>query len=163
MTQDVDAVIALGSNIGDKVENLSRAISSLEAHSKIDVVARSRLYRTEAWGVEDQDWFLNACVGVHTDLRPHALLDVCQAIEADMGRMRLKRWGPRIIDLDILVFGDVRQDDPDLTIPHPRITERAFVLAPLNDIAPDIVVKGKRVSDWLGQIDQSSIEIFEQS
>lgn len=161
MTESFDAVIALGSNIGDKFGNLSHATDLLEGHVEIDVVARSRLYRTAAWGVEDQDWFLNACVGIRTPLQPAALLDVCQTIETDMGRKRLQRWGPRIIDLDILVHGDHVLDQPELTIPHPRITERAFVLAPLNDIAPDLVIKGKSVSDWLDDIDRGGVDVYE--
>ncbi len=157
MTRSMDSIIALGSNIGDKVGNLEQATALLESHREIDVLARSKLYRTAAWGEEDQDWFVNACLGVATSLSPLALLHVCQGIENELGRVREKRWGPRVIDLDVLVYKDVSQDDPELTLPHPLITERAFVLVPLNDIAPEFVIKGKTVTSWLEEVDQGSV------
>lgn len=149
MTKSFDAIIALGSNLGDKVGNLGEATALLEANGEIDIVARSKLYQTEAWGEEDQDWFVNACLAVATTLSPLALLHVCQGIEDEMGRVRDKRWGPRVIDLDVLVYRDILQSDPELTLPHPLITERAFVLVPLNDIAPELHLKGKAVAAWL--------------
>lgn len=158
MSEQATAIIALGSNIGDKIAYLRQAVASLSDHQSIVVGARSNLYRTEAWGEEDQDWFVNACVAVTTDLSPVALLRVCQKIENDLGRVRLKRWGPRVIDLDVLNYDDVTQSGTELTLPHPRITERAFVLAPLNDIASDKVINGKTVSEWLTGFDLEGVE-----
>lgn len=153
-----DAILGLGSNIGDKPAAIAEAIRRLEADPGIAVVARSRLFRTPPWGVTDQDDFANACAGIRTKLSPQALLARCQAIEAAMGRVRTRHWGPRAIDLDILVMGDRRIDAPDLIVPHPRITERAFVLAPLADIAPALVIAGKPVSTWLADIDRTGVE-----
>lgn len=161
MTVAFDAIIALGSNMGDKLAYLDQAVTRLESHPDIHVVGRSKLYRTAAWGEENQDWFLNACVSVTTDLAPVALLNVCQSIENDLGRVRQRRWGPRVIDLDILVFKDVVQDDPKLTLPHPLITERAFVLAPLLDLAPALQLKSRTVRQWLDDIDQSDVSVWE--
>ncbi len=157
MTRSFDAIIALGSNMGDKIGALGRATALLEAHGEIDVLNRSNLYRTDAWGEEDQDWFVNACLGVATTLSPLELLHFCQDIENELGRVREKRWGPRVIDLDVLVYKDIAQSDAELTLPHPRITERAFVLVPLNDIAPKLVIKGKAVCAWVQEIDTSGI------
>lgn len=137
-----DAILGLGSNIGDKPAAIAEALRRLEADPDIAVVARSRLYRTPPWGVTDQDDFANACAGIATKLAPHALLARCQAIENAMGRVRTRHWGPRAIDVDILLMGDTRLDEPDLVIPHPRISERAFVLAPLAEIAPQLVILG---------------------
>jgi len=153
----MNAIIALGSNIGDKVDNLGQATALLEAHREIDVRTRSKLYRTAAWGEEDQDWFVNACLAVTTSFSPLALLHVCQGIENELGRVRDKRWGPRVIDLDLLVYEAVTQDDPELTLPHPLITERAFVLAPLNDIAPDLQIKGRSVTAWLEDVGRDGV------
>ena len=157
MTKSFDAIIALGSNMGDKVGALGDATARLEAHGEIDVLGRSKLYRTEAWGEENQDWFVNACLGVATTLGPLALLHTCQDIENQLGRVREKRWGPRAIDLDILVYRNVVQREAELTLPHPLITERAFVLVPLNDIAPQQVLQGKAVSAWVHEIDTSGV------
>ena len=156
-----DAIIALGSNIGDKIGHLGSATALLEAHSDIDIIARSKLYRTDAWGEKDQDWFVNACLAVKTTLSPLALLHHCQGIENELGRVREKRWGPRVIDLDVLVYKDVMQDDAELTLPHPLITERAFVLAPLHDLAPDLVLKGQTVAVWLKQIDATGVVLLD--
>jgi len=161
MTRPFDAIIALGSNIGDKVGALGDAAALLEAHREIDILGRSNLYRTEAWGEEDQDWFVNACLSVATTLSPLALLHTCQDIENEMGRVREKRWGPRVIDLDILVYKDVVQGSAELTLPHPLITERAFVLVPLNDIAPQLILKGKAVSEWVAASDSSGVIEFD--
>lgn len=154
----VEAVVALGSNIGDKPANLERALGLLAARDGVELTARSRFYKTPPWGNTDQDWFMNACVGVKTALDPHALLRACLDIEEAMGRHRIEKWGPRIIDLDVLVHGDVVVADPDLTLPHPHITERAFVLAPLADVAPGLVLKGRSVADWLEDADLTGIE-----
>lgn len=157
----VDAVVALGSNIGDKVANIERAVGLLTGKSDIALTARSRIYRTPPWGNTDQDWFVNACVGVRTSLDPHALLARCLSVEEMMGRRRAEKWGPRIIDLDVLVYGDVELADDVLTLPHPHITKRAFVLAPMADIVPDLVLEGRSVAEWLSIQDLQGIEPVE--
>jgi len=156
-TFDFDAIVALGSNLGDKAGRIAEAIALLTEAGDIRVVARSRNYRTPPWGKTDQDWFVNACVAVATKLSPHELLERCQALEERMGRVRNERWGPRVIDLDVLVYRDVISKDADLTLPHPRITERAFVLVPLADVAPDLCVRGRKVSDWLAALDHADV------
>lgn len=152
-----DALIGLGSNVGDKAGNIARAIALLTGDGKVRLVARSRDYRSAAWGKTDQDWFVNACIAVATALGPHDLLARCQAVEAAMGRVRLERWGPRVIDVDVLTYREVASSDPVLSLPHPLITERAFVLAPLAEIAPDEVVRGKTVRSWLAGTDRSDV------
>jgi 2-amino-4-hydroxy-6-hydroxymethyldihydropteridine diphosphokinase len=157
----LDALIGLGSNIGDKAGNISRAIALLTPGDDVRLVARSRLYRTPPWGKTDQDWFVNACIGVATSLSPGELLGRCQAVEDELGRVRSERWGPRVIDVDLLVYRDVTLEHPDLVIPHPRIAERAFVLAPLADIAPDLVIGGRTVAERLAEIDRAGVEVIE--
>ena len=156
-----DAFIALGSNIGDKTANINHAITSLTGHDDIRLLARSRDYRTPPWGKTDQDWFVNACIGVATSLSPHELLRRCLETELEMGRKRAEKWGPRLIDLDVLLHGDAVLSDAELILPHPHITARAFVLAPLADIAPDILIDGKSVLQWLEQIDKAGVEPIE--
>jgi 2-amino-4-hydroxy-6-hydroxymethyldihydropteridine diphosphokinase len=153
-----DAILALGSNVGEKVANIARAIKLLEADRDITVVARSRIYKTPPWGITDQDWFVNACVGVRTTLQSHDILRRCQQVENTMGRVRNERWGPRVIDVDILVDRRGAVNEKDLVLPHPRIRERAFVLAPLADIAPHMMLEGKPVSAWLAAVDRSGVE-----
>jgi len=110
--------------------------------------------------VEEQPPFINLCVAVVTDLSPHELLHRAEAIETRLGRNRARerRWGPRAIDIDVLAYDDVVLNDPDLTLPHPRLFERAFVLVPLAEIAPDRVIAGRRIADLAGQLDTSGIE-----
>lgn len=156
-----DAVIALGSNIGDKVANVAAAIVLLERRGDITVVGRARDFKTPPWGKTDQDWFINSAVSVRTTLSPRQLLDRCQGVENEMGRERREKWGPRLIDLDILVFGDVVVSDDDLKIPHPHLTDRGFVLAPMADVAADVVVCGKTIRAWLADQDMTGIEAIE--
>ncbi len=153
-----DAAIALGSNIGDKFANMDRAIDILTRRGDISLVRRSRDFKTPPWGKTDQDWFANAAMSVATRLTPRELLDRCQSVEKEMGRVRVEKWGPRLIDLDVLVFGDHRIDEQDFVLPHPHLTERAFVLAPMADVAPDVIVKGKTVAAWLGDADMTGLE-----
>jgi 2-amino-4-hydroxy-6-hydroxymethyldihydropteridine diphosphokinase len=149
---DFDAVVALGSNIGDTVGTLARAIDLLTGDARVTLVARSRDYRTAPWGNTDQDWFLNAAIAVRTTLDPHALLARCLEVERQLGRVRTVKWGPRVIDLDLIVYRDREIDTPDLVLPHPHLTARAFVLRPMADIAPDLVVRGRTVRDWLAEL-----------
>ncbi len=133
------AYLALGSNLGDRRAHLQGAIDALTAADAVRVVAVSRVYETAPVGGPPQDAFLNAVVMIETDLDPHALLALAQRIELDARRVRAERWGPRTLDVDVLLFDDLVLDDPDLVIPHPRMAERGFVLAPLRDVAPGLV------------------------
>jgi 2-amino-4-hydroxy-6-hydroxymethyldihydropteridine diphosphokinase len=128
------ARIGIGSNVGDGAANVAVAVEKLAAAGT--VIAHSSLYRTKAWGVTDQPDFYNAAALLETALPPYDLLRELKQIEAQMGREKTYRWGPRLIDLDILAYDDLVLDDPHLTIPHPRLRERAFALAPLSEIDP---------------------------
>lgn len=152
-----DAILALGTNIGDRARNIEEALRRLAADGAIRIVSRSRLYRTAPWGVTDQDWFINACVGIATELAPDKLLERCQSVENDMGRVRTRHWGPRIIDVDILAVRDRQICEPDLKVPHPLIAERAFVLVPLKDIAPELTIGGKTLDDMLAALDSRDV------
>lgn len=156
-----DALIGLGSNMGDKAANIARAVALLTEPGDIRLVAASRLYRTAPWGVEDQDWFVNAAIAVATDLPPHALLARCLGVEDAMKRIRHERWGPRIIDVDVLAYRDCVIETPDLTLPHPRIAERAFVLVPLADIAPDAEIAGHTVREWLSRREATDVVVYD--
>lgn len=151
------AFIGLGGNLGDPAAAMKAALRALDSLDEIRVVAVSGLYRTPAWGVTDQPDFLNAAAAVETTLTPRGLLERCLEIEASLKRIRTERWGPRVIDLDILVFGSVALDEPGLTIPHPHLQERAFVLLPLADLAPDLAVEGRIVSELASNIDRTGI------
>jgi 2-amino-4-hydroxy-6-hydroxymethyldihydropteridine diphosphokinase len=129
----------LGSNLGDRATHLQSAVDRLDAADGVDVVEVSRVYETEPIGGPPQDPYLNAVLAIETELDPYALLALAQQIERDAQRVRAERWGPRTLDIDVLLYDDVRLDDPDLTLPHPRIWERGFVLAPLRDVAPTLV------------------------
>jgi 2-amino-4-hydroxy-6-hydroxymethyldihydropteridine diphosphokinase len=155
--QAFDAIIALGSNIGDKVAHISRAIEVFTADGRVHVVARSANYRTAPWGITDQDWFVNAVMTIATDLPVHDLLARCQSVERQLGRERLIKWGPRVIDLDILVYGNLTLNEPDLILPHPHMTARAFVLRPLIDVAPDLVINGHTATQWLARIPHDDV------
>ena len=152
-----DAILGLGSNVGDKAGNIEAAIRLLTEASEIRLVARSKLYRTAPWGVTDQDWFANACIKVRTTLSPRQLLDACQHVEKEMGRVRQRHWGPRNIDVDILTYSDLELREPDLVIPHPRIAERAFVLVPLRDVAPETTIGGVSIGEALAKLDSSDV------
>ena len=129
------AYLALGSNLGDRLAYLQHAVDALGAQ----VVAISRVYETAPVGGPEQGAYLNAVVAIETDLDAHSLLRLAQRIENDAERVRAERWGPRTLDVDLLLYDDIELDDPDLTIPHPRMWERGFVLAPLRDVAPYLV------------------------
>ncbi len=138
--------LGLGSNMGDKCGNLKEAKRLLEEDGRITVVKESSFYLTDPWGKRDQDQFVNQVLAVATDLDPRELLRQILAIEERMGRVRGEKWGPRIIDIDILLFGDREISTAELTVPHPRLKERAFVLVPLLEVDPDAVLPdGKRI------------------
>ena len=115
----------------------------------IALAARSTFIGTEPWGKTDQEWFLNAAVAIDTSLSARQLLEVCLGIETAMGRVREEKWGPRIIDLDVLTYGNETIDEDGLQVPHPYIAEREFVLEPLAEIAPDLIIDGKTVKEHL--------------
>jgi 2-amino-4-hydroxy-6-hydroxymethyldihydropteridine diphosphokinase len=126
------AYVGIGTNLGDRLANVERAMGKLATLGTIR--RRSSLYRSEPWGKADQPWFLNAVVALETDLSPVALLERVHAIEEAMGRTRGERWGPRIVDLDLLLYDDLEIDTAELRVPHPHLRERAFVLIPLAEI-----------------------------
>ena len=147
------AFIALGSNLGDPRQQVLDAMDALQRLPDSRVLQRSRLYRTPPWGVLDQPDFINAVVAIDTGLSPHALLDALHAIEQQAGRVRLERNGPRTLDLDLLYMDGVRINDAQLTVPHPRIAERAFVLLPLADVAPELQLPAGTVAELLARVD----------
>ena len=128
--------LSLGSNLGKRLENLRRAIDKIGGSDQIKVIKASPVYETEPVGVKSQEWFLNLALEVQTSLEPSALLERLLSIEDQMGRKREERWGPRSVDLDILLYDNRIVDSDRLTIPHPRMHERRFVLLPLAQIAP---------------------------
>ena len=133
---EVTAYLGLGSNLGDREDNLRKAIFLLGERGEIATL--SSVYETEPWGLTDQPRFLNMACGFRTSLAPHELMALAQDVERSLGRVRTVRYGPRTIDVDILLYGDLVADAPDLQIPHPGIPERAFVLAPLAEIASGV-------------------------
>jgi 2-amino-4-hydroxy-6-hydroxymethyldihydropteridine diphosphokinase len=150
----------LGGNIGDGPGNIARALALIEAREIAILSAVSRIYRTPPWGVLDQGDFANACAIGDTRLSPYELLAAVKKIEADMGRSPTRRWGPRLIDVDILFLGDHTLDDPELTLPHKELFGRGFVLAPLAEIAPDLVLDGVRVADALAHVDLAGVRLW---
>jgi 2-amino-4-hydroxy-6-hydroxymethyldihydropteridine diphosphokinase len=130
------AYLGIGSNLGDRMEHLQQAVDDLAAAEGVDVAAVSPVYETAPVGGPAQPDYLNAVVAVDTDRTPRALLELARAIETHGERIRTVRWGPRTIDVDVLLVGDERVDEPDLVVPHPRMTERAFVVVPLADLDP---------------------------
>lgn len=155
-----NALIALGGNVGDVRATFPKAISNILGMAQATLLARSSDYRTPPWGEEAQDPFINACVEIETSLDPHALLFTLHKIEKRFGRDRAKeqRWGPRTLDLDLLAYDDAVINQPDLTLPHPRLFERAFVLVPLAEIAPNRTIAGRSVAAALAQLSTEGIE-----
>jgi 2-amino-4-hydroxy-6-hydroxymethyldihydropteridine diphosphokinase len=134
--EDEPGFLALGSNLGDRLANLQAAVDLLDATDGIEVLRSSRVYETDPVGGPEQPDYLNAAVAIRTTLPPARLLAACRAVEDALGRERDERWGPRTIDVDILTIGNRRIDEPDLQVPHPRMSERAFVLVPLRELDP---------------------------
>jgi 2-amino-4-hydroxy-6-hydroxymethyldihydropteridine diphosphokinase len=151
------AFIGIGSNLGDPVKNCEKAIGLLQAWPKIEIVKRSSLYESEPVGEIEQDWFINAVIAVTTSLIPEALLKVVLEIENDLGRTRREKWGPRIIDLDILTYENQIYHSTSLTLPHPSMAKRKFVLLPLSEFAGDYIhpVEKKSISDLLKELPES--------
>lgn len=154
------AFIGLGGNLGDARQTLEAAMTRLANHPDLVLTGRSAFYRTAPWGVLDQPDFVNAAVSVDTALPPHALLDVLLETERAFGRVRDgERWGPRTLDLDLLLHGATVVHDERLELPHPRMAERAFVLLPLADIDPSLEIPGQgRVANLLETLDTQGCE-----
>src|SRR6202451_3245060 len=139
------ALIALGGNVGDVRATFQKAIANICGMAQAVLLARSSDYATPPWGEPNQARFINACIEIETVLDPHALLFALHRIEKKFGRDRAHetRWGPRTLDLDLIAYDDIKIDKPELTLPHPRLLERAFVLVPLAEIAPDRLIGGR--------------------
>ena len=153
MGSGVRAYIGLGSNLADREGTIEQAVGLLGAEPGIEVVSVSSLRETEPWGRVAQPAFLNGAVALETTLEPRALLGVLLDVERRLGRVRDERWGPRTIDLDLLLYGDVVLDEPGLTVPHPLLHERAFVLEPLQELDPELAVPGRgSVADLLAAL-----------
>jgi 2-amino-4-hydroxy-6-hydroxymethyldihydropteridine diphosphokinase len=155
-----DVLIALGGNVGDVRVTFKTAIASICGMAQAALLARSSDYATPPWGEEQQARFINACIEIETSLDPHALLFTLHKIEKKLGRDRVneRRWGPRTLDLDLIAYDDVSIQKPELTLPHPRLFERAFVLVPLAEIAPDRLIAGQSVSSALAKLSTAGIE-----
>ena len=145
------AYLALGSNVGERLEQMRFALKLLGAEG-VAIVTASPVYQNRAIGMGDADPFLNAVVEVQTELGPEALLDVCLAVENKLGRVRTGGWSPRTIDIDVLIFGQTDIDTERLQLPHPRIAERDFVLRPLADIAPELQLLGQPTKTLLDKL-----------
>jgi 2-amino-4-hydroxy-6-hydroxymethyldihydropteridine diphosphokinase len=153
MTPRSTVVLALGSNLGDRLASLQAAVDALGAGPGLDEIEVSPVYETAPVGGPPQPDYLNAVLVGATSLPPRAVLDRSRAAEAALGRVRGPRWGPRTIDVDVIAYGNEISGDPELTLPHPRAHERAFVLAPWHDVDPDAVIPGRgRVADLLAAL-----------
>lgn len=153
----VKSFLGLGGNLGDPRSAMAAALQILDAEEKISVSAVSSLYSTPPWGVTNQPDFLNAVAAIETTLPARELLSSCLATEQALKRVRIERWGPRIIDMDILLYGELIIDEEGLQVPHPRMMQRAFVLAPLVEIAPTLNVQGLSIKEALDTADKSGI------
>jgi dihydropteroate synthase len=152
--------LALGGNVGDKVASLRRALHAIAEEPGIELTAVSRFYRTAPWGKTDQDWFVNACALGRTSLEPEALLERVKALEVELGRAPAERWGPRVIDIDLIAYDDIALKTERLTLPHPELFSRAFVLVPLAEIAPDLVIAGVRVAEAAKRLRDEAAQVL---
>ncbi|MDR7080325.1 2-amino-4-hydroxy-6-hydroxymethyldihydropteridine diphosphokinase [Neobacillus niacini] len=148
------AFISLGSNIENRYDYLSEAIEKLSNHSSIQLVNNSSVYETDPVGYEDQDLFLNMVIEIMTSFSAHELLDYCLRVESDLGRKREIHWGPRTIDLDILLYNQENIETEKLVIPHPRMLEREFVMIPLSEIRPDLIIPNieRPLTTWINEL-----------
>ena len=159
--EPVFATLSLGGNMGDVRENFRFALATLANTQGVEVVATSSVYRTAPWGKTDQPAFLNMAVLLRVTLSPRDLLTLCLNIENQRGRDRAEKWGPRTLDLDVLTYGEQEIAEEGLTIPHPHLHERAFVLVPLAEVTPDTRIKTKSAEAWLAALDASDVEKVE--
>ncbi|WP_246736172.1 2-amino-4-hydroxy-6-hydroxymethyldihydropteridine diphosphokinase [Enterovirga aerilata] len=149
-------MLGFGGNLGDPEATIRRALVRLGERG-VAIRRVSGFYRTPPWGPVPQPDFVNACAAGDTRLAPRDLLALAKSLEGELGRVPGERWGPRAIDIDILDYAGQELDEPGLALPHPRLTERAFVLAPLAEIAPDRIVAGRSIRDWAERIDRTGI------
>ena len=157
-------LLALGSNLGDRREHLRRAAAELRARGEAQIVAASALYATAAVGIEAGPEFLNAALALRTPLSPEEVLELCLTLELEAGRLRQEgQWTSRPLDLDLLNWEGIARDTPRLILPHPRIQERGFVLAPLNEIAPGLLIRGRTIAEWTAAADLSGVQRLEDS
>lgn len=146
------AYLGLGTNMGHREGYLRQASKTLQEHGKINISKISKVYETKAWGYTEQDDFLNICMEIETSLSSIELLEVCHEIEEMLNRERVIKWGPRTIDVDILFFNNIISNDERLTLPHPRIRERAFVLIPLMDLNKGLIIDNEPISYYLSKL-----------
>ena len=158
----VEVAFGLGSNVGSKTDNIARALRVLDEAGIACDLRRSSLYRTPPWGPVPQDWYVNACAVGTTALEPLDLLRRIKAAEVALGRFETERWGPRVIDIDILYYGDLALRVPHLTLPHAEMMNRAFVLVPLAELRPDRVVAGRRIADAASTAERTGVERLPQ-
>ena len=156
--QDVEVAFGLGSNVGAKAENLAKALRVLDVAGIAQGLRCSSLYRTPPWGPVLQDWYVNACAVGTTDLRPLDLLRRIKAAEVALGRVETERWGPRVIDIDILYYGDVALKAENLTLPHAELMNRAFVLVPLAELRPHRMIGGTTIAEAARRVDATGVE-----
>ncbi|MEA2833049.1 MAG: 2-amino-4-hydroxy-6-hydroxymethyldihydropteridine diphosphokinase [Methylobacteriaceae bacterium] len=149
--------LGFGSNIGDPAANVTRALEEIEARGIARITACSSLWRTAPWGYTEQEDFANLCALAGTRLSPAELLSALKKLETDLGRTAGLRWGPRVIDIDILFYDDLTSADADLTLPHRELFRRAFVLVPLAEIAPDLMIAGRKIGEAVREIDRTGI------
>ena len=155
---ETTAYLGLGANLGDRLANMREAVRLIDEEGACRVTARSPVYETLPVGVEDQPDFLNAVIAIETSLGPAELLRLCKSIEKRLGRTRTNKWGPRVIDVDILLYGDMPVREDDLVIPHPEMIGRAFVLVPLAEIAPDVEVEaGLTAREAAARVDRGGV------
>jgi len=162
--ESVRAYVGLGGNVGDVEDTMMEALMAIDGLPQTSIRTQSRLYRSPPWGRTDQDDFINAVVELRTRLAPRVLLDYLLEVETRFGRVRGEddKWGPRTLDLDLLIFGEESLDLPGMHVPHPRMHERGFVLVPLAEIAATLLIPGRgQVSDLLAAIDSSGIEAID--
>lgn len=152
------AYLGLGTNMGNRENYLRKAVEIINNNQEIKILKVSKVYETKAWGLKEQGDFLNLCVEIETELNPQELLEVCHKVEEELNRVRTIRWGPRTIDVDILFFNDMLSLDENLTLPHPRIKERAFVLIPLMDLNTNLIIDNKPISYYLNKLSKDEIE-----
>ncbi|NNG68017.1 2-amino-4-hydroxy-6-hydroxymethyldihydropteridine diphosphokinase [Caldanaerobacter subterraneus] len=158
-----EVYLSLGSNLGDREKYLKEAVKRLKSNKNIVLKKLSPIYETKPVGYLEQDNFLNAAILIETDLTPYELLDVTTSIEAELKRERTIKWGPRTIDIDILLYNGLILHDEKLTIPHPRMWERAFVLIPLRDINPSLSKNGLSIDELIqGLIDKQGVWLYKK-
>lgn len=152
---------SIGSNQGDKIATIKTALDELHSSSGLFITKASSFYRTKPWGLSDQDWFVNICALGETSLSPQQLLTTTQTVERKLGRSKTVRWGPRIIDIDILLYAEELINDENLTIPHPEMHKRAFVLLPLTAISTGYSVRGNTIETLLANIQREVCDVVE--